>query len=44
MDNLGHVISHWGPASKYDGTEANNLTAKIDVIDIRSPHKVYKNT
>ena len=39
MDILGHVISHWRPASKYNDAEANNLTANIDVTDIRSTPK-----
>jgi len=43
MDILGHVISHWRPASKHNDAEANNLTARIDVTDIRSPSKVFKN-
>jgi len=44
MDILGHVISHLRPASKYNDADANNLSVKIDVTDIRSPPKVFKNT
>jgi hypothetical protein len=42
MDILGHVISHWRPASKYNDAEANNLTPKTDVTDVSSPPKFLK--